>query len=87
MEAADARRLTDLESNLAQIGGPMAKGLVRKGYREISAGREALSPPEWETLVETVSVQIERVWGRRLPNGTRAMLRHLCGLTSTRNHA
>jgi hypothetical protein len=63
----------------------MAKTLVRKGYREISGGEGPLTPLEWETLVETVSIQIERVWGRRLPNGTRAMLRSLCGLTSSRN--
>ena len=86
VETADAKRLTAIESNLVQIGGPIVQSLVRRQYREISAGRESISVPDWELLVESVSVQVERVWGRPLPKGTRAMMRGLCGLTSHALH-
>jgi len=86
VETADAKRLTAIESNLAQIGGPIAQSLVRRKYHQISAGRESISEPDWEMLVESVSIQVERVWGRPLPVGTRAMMRRLCGLTSSAVH-
>ena len=86
VETADTKRLTAIESNLVQIGGPIAQSLVRRQYREISAGRDTISLPDWELLVESVSIQVERIWGRPLPRGTRAMMRGLCGLTSPAVH-
>ncbi len=75
-------RLHELERNLEPMGGPMVPTLVRRQYQKLKDGRDRIEDEEWGMLVELVSIQVERVWGRRLPSGTRAMLRKVCGLTA-----
>ena len=79
----EERRLCDIERNLEPLGGPMVPTLVRRQYLKLKDGRDRINDEEWGMLVELVSIQVEKVWGRRLPSGTRAMLRQTCGLTAT----